>query len=127
MLEMTDQYKNFARFGLDDNGITLLEEASKTIKTEVSCETRRENKKQGKLHFCSCNKQFIPETYLWVPESIYEYGKDFLKSRQGQHGSWDGFLSKTEFELLLYELNRMWREREKRIVNTITHEKNMEI
>lgn len=62
------------------------------------------------MHFCTCNKAFIPETALWVPEKIYDYGRDFIRDRKGD-------LSQTELELLLYELNKLWREREKRILN----------
>ncbi len=79
---MTDEYKEFAKFGLEDNGIALLTEASKNKKTKIDSSKQELNKKSMRLHFCSCNKQFIPETYLWVPESIYEFGKEFLKTRQ---------------------------------------------
>ncbi len=48
---------------------------------------------------------------MWVPESIYEFGKDFIKERMDSSGSMTDALSKTEYELLLYELNKMWRER----------------
>ena len=35
MLQVTDKYKDFAKFALDDNGIVLLAEANKTNKTKI--------------------------------------------------------------------------------------------
>ena len=37
-------------------------------------------------------------------------GKEFVAERNGQ-------LTESEVELLLYELNRFWREREKKVIN----------
>jgi len=35
------------------------------------------------FHFCTCNKEFIPEAGLWVPEKVYNFGKEFIKDREG--------------------------------------------
>ena len=36
-------------------------------------------------------------------------------------------MTQPEMELLLYELNKMWREREKRIINTLNSLKAKEV
>ena len=60
MLKLTDEYKEFAKFALDDNGIVFLTEANKTNKTKIDAENMQTSKKSTKLHYCSCNKEFIP-------------------------------------------------------------------
>ena len=47
-------------------------------------------------------------------------GRQFIKERKGD-------MSEVELELLLYELNRIWREREKRIVNSLSAMKAHEV
>ena len=108
MLQSTAEYQDFARFALDDNGVRFLHSVNKDLKTKLDVPA---NKTSQSMHFCTCNKAFIPESGFWVPEKAYSFGKEFIKSRKGE-------LSEAELELLLYELNRIWREREKRIVNT---------
>lgn len=114
MLQTTDEYQQFANLGLDDNGVRFLHEVNKKVKTKM------DKSKQTTLHFCTCNKEFIPEAGLWVPEKIYSFSKEFAKERAGE-------LTQPELELLLYELNKMWREREKRIINTMNSLKAREV
>ncbi len=57
---------------------------------------------------------------LWVPEKAYDYGKDFIKGREGN-------VTQAELELLLYDLNKIYREREKRIVNHVNALKANEV
>lgn len=51
---------------------------------------------------------------------MYDFGKEFIKQRQGE-------LTQAELELLLYELNKLWREREKRIINHVNALKANEV
>ncbi len=60
MLKSTEEYQEFSKFALDDNGIVLLSEASKTIKTKIDAENGLGSKKTKRLHYCACNKEFIP-------------------------------------------------------------------
>ena len=76
MLKTTAEYNKFAEFALDDDGIRFLTNLNKNVKTKLDSE-------QTQIHFCTCNKAFIPEPLLWVPEKAYDYGKDFIKSRDG--------------------------------------------
>lgn len=115
MLKSTQEYQNFADMALDDDGVRFLTNAGKTVKTRLDGPPG-----QGQIHFCTCNKAFIPEEALWVPEKVYDFGRDFIKGRQGE-------LSQTELELLLYELNKLWREREKRILNHANFQKANEV
>ena len=115
MLKSTAQYKTFSEFALDDNGVRFLTNINPKVKTRLDAPAD-----QGHIHFCTCNKAFIPEAALWVPEKVYDYGKDFIKDRNGE-------LSQTELELLLYELNKLWREREKRILNHLNALKANEV
>jgi hypothetical protein len=27
------------------------------------------------VHFCTCNKAFIPESSFWVPDKVYSFGR----------------------------------------------------
>lgn len=101
----------FANFALDDGCVRFLHEMNKKAKTKID-----RPEKASSFHFCTCNKEFIPESGFWVPEKIYSFGKEFVKERNGD-------LTMAELELLLYELNRIWREREKRIVNTMSSQR----
>ena len=84
-----------------------MQEVNKKVKTKLD-----KTKAVSVLHFCTCNKDFIPESGMWVPEKIYGFAKEYVKDK-------DGELTQPELELLLYELNKLWREREKRIINTL--------
>lgn len=54
MLQLTDEYKEFAKFGLDDNGLLLLTQANKKHKSKYDLQNG--NRKGNKFHYCSCNK-----------------------------------------------------------------------
>ncbi len=79
MLKNTSEYQQFAEFALDDNGVRFLNSVNKTVKTKLDAPTD-----QSHFHFCTCNKAFIPETGFWVPESVYHFGKEFIKERNGE-------------------------------------------
>ena len=97
MLKTTAEYKTFADFALEDDGVRFLINANKSVKTRLDAPPDQQH-----FHFCTCNKAFIPEAAMWVPQKIYDYGRDFIKERKGD-------LSQAELELLLYELNKLWR------------------
>lgn len=113
MLKNTQEYKNFASLAIDDNSIRFLHEANKTNKTNLDV-------KDNPMHFCTCNKAFISEPGLWVPENIYKFSKDFVRTRKGE-------LTNAEVELMMYDLNKMWREREKTIINSLNGIKSQEL
>ena len=77
-MKATAEYKTFADFALEDDGVRFLINASKTVKTQL------DTPNQQRLHFCTCNKAFIPEEAMWVPEKIYDYGRDFIKDKKGE-------------------------------------------
>ena len=117
MLEATDEYKNFAKLALEDGGVRHLGNVGK--KSKISGVN---DESHGRMvHFCSCNKEFIPEENFWVPEKVYDFGKGYVKEHVGST------MSEAEVELLLYELNKIWREREKRIINWLRAEKAHEV
>ena len=61
MLKTTAEYKTFADFALEDDGVRFLINANKS-------ETRLDAPPdQQHFHFCTCNKAFIPEAAMWVP------------------------------------------------------------
>ena len=62
MLKSTAEYNKFADFALDDNGVRFLTNANQSVKTRLDGPAD-----QGHIHFCTCNKAFIPEAALWVP------------------------------------------------------------
>jgi hypothetical protein len=55
-----------------------LSNLNKTVKTKLDTPNG-----QNHFHFCTCNKEFIPEAFLWVPEKVYDFGKEFIKDRKG--------------------------------------------
>ncbi len=70
MLKNTSEYSTFADFAIEDNGIRFLHGANKKHKSKLD----EAKKKSGVLHFCTCNKEFIPESGFWVPEKVYSFG-----------------------------------------------------
>lgn len=78
MLKSTAEYKTFADFALEDDGVRFLTNANNTVKTRLDTPADR-----NQFHFCTCNKAFIPESALWVPEKVYDFGRDFIKDRKG--------------------------------------------
>ena len=78
MLKSTSEYNKFAEFALDDEGVRFLGNVNKTVKTRLDAPSDKTH-----FHFCTCNKEFIPETDLWVPEKVYNFGKEFIKEREG--------------------------------------------
>ena len=78
MLKSTAEYQKFADFALDDNGVRFLINANQSVKTKL------DGPNQANLHFCTCNKAFIPEAAMWVPEKVYDFGKEFIKDRKGE-------------------------------------------
>lgn len=81
MLQSTAEYQDFARFALDDDGVRFLHNVNKDTKTKLDNPPSRNVQT---LHFCTCNKAFIPESGLWIPEKAYSFGKQFVKERKGQ-------------------------------------------
>ena len=77
MLQNTSEYQQFANLALDDDYVRFLNQANKKIKTKI------DTYGQSVLHFCTCNKDFIPESGLWVPEKVYSFSKEFVKDRNG--------------------------------------------
>jgi len=51
---------------------------TKKIKTKLDTNGKS---KLSVVHFCTCNKEFIPESGLWVPEKIYGFAKEYVKER----------------------------------------------
>jgi hypothetical protein len=62
LLKATTEYGKFAELALEDEGVRFLTNANKNIKTVIDG-----NQGSKTLHFCTCNKAFIPEAALWVP------------------------------------------------------------
>lgn len=56
MLQSTNEYQNFAKFALDDNGVRFLHLANKNTKTKLDTP----GVLSSQFHFCTCNKAFIP-------------------------------------------------------------------
>lgn len=75
MLQNTAEYHYFSKFAELDNGIHFLRYPNQTKKSQFDAN----NGKKKNVHFCTCNKEFIPEAAFWVPEKIYKFGKEFIK------------------------------------------------
>ncbi len=57
MLQATTEYQDFAKIALDDGSVRFLHNVNKNIKTKLD----NPNTKGGQtIHFCTCNKAFIP-------------------------------------------------------------------
>jgi hypothetical protein len=77
ILKTTAEYRYFADFALQDEGVRFLTNTNKTTKTNLDIP------QNAQIHFCSCNRVFIPEPFLWVPEKAYNYGREFLREHKG--------------------------------------------
>jgi len=62
MLQSTSEYQQFANLALDDDGVRFLHEVNKKVKTKTDKPSNIST-----FHYCTCNKEFIPEAGLWVP------------------------------------------------------------
>ena len=62
MLKTTSEYRTFADFALNDEGVRFLTNANNSVKTKIDAPADQQH-----IHFCTCNKAFIPEAGLWVP------------------------------------------------------------
>jgi hypothetical protein len=60
MLKTTTEYREFANFAIAEGGVRFLHETNKKVKTNL-------DKPPQSIHFCSCNKSYIPEPALWIP------------------------------------------------------------
>ena len=56
MLKSTSEYKQFADFAINDEGVRFLINANQTVKTKHDA-----GGDKNVIHFCTCNKAFIPE------------------------------------------------------------------
>jgi|JI6StandDraft_1071083.scaffolds.fasta_scaffold108922_3 hypothetical protein len=115
MLKTTAEYREFANLAIADGGARFLHETNRKVKTHIDKPPQAQS-----MHFCSCNKAFIPEPALWVPDNVYSFAKRYVAERRGE-------LTPAELELLLYDLNKLWRERERTIIDSMNAIKANEI
>lgn len=71
MLKTTTEYRDYANLAIADGGVRFLHETNRKIKTNI-------DKPPQSMHFCSCNKAFIPEPALWVPDNVYSYSRKYV-------------------------------------------------
>lgn len=68
---------------------------------------------------CKNHELFVDEKMLWVPAEAYKFAHEFRMK-------YDGRLTENLIEHLLYELNKVWCQREKRISAQIKSSYNSE-
>jgi hypothetical protein len=64
------------------------------------------------LPLCKTHDLFVDEKLLWVPQEAYRFAHEFRIK-------YDGHLTESLIEHLLFELNRVWNQREKKLVSII--------
>ena len=57
MLQSTSEYQDFAQFALNDDGVRFLHNVNKNTKSKLD---NPPSKNSHMIHFCTCNKAFIP-------------------------------------------------------------------
>lgn len=65
-------------------------------------------------NLCACKSVdlMVDEKILWVPQEAYRFAHEFRLK-------YDGRLTETLIEHLLYELNRVWNQREKKMTAVV--------
>lgn len=61
---------------------------------------------------CQKKDLYIDEKSLWIPQEAYKFAHKFRLEYNGE-------LTETLIEQLLFELNKIWNQREKRIIGSI--------
>jgi hypothetical protein len=116
MLQNTKEYKDFAQFADASGSIHYLKTIGKFSKLDLA--ERFEVNSQVTLkelkNMKNCKKVdlYVNEKALWVPEEAFKFAHNFRLQ-------YDGRLTDTLIEQLLFELNKIWNQREKRIIGNI--------
>lgn len=109
------QYKNFADYADSSGSIHYLKSVGKFSRLDLA----ERFKDLSNLCACKAQDMFIDEKVLWVPQEAYKFAHEFRLK-------YDGRLTDSLIEHLLYELNKIWNQREKRMTALVKSNYNNE-
>lgn len=107
MLKTTKEYKTFAEKADASGSIRYLTSLGKFSNVDLAY-----NHKELKNLDCHRPDLFINEDMLWVPSEAFKFAHEFRVRYNGQ-------LTDTLIEHLLFELNKIWSKREDRVLGSV--------
>ncbi|KAL4471197.1 hypothetical protein ABPG72_007564 [Tetrahymena utriculariae] len=113
MLRNTEEYKEFADIADDStHSIRYLKDIKARTYVDAKCHTHCKF-----IRPCQCPKtgenQWVEdEKLLWVPEEAFRFAHEFRLKYNGE-------LTDTLIEQLLFELNKIWSKREQRLLKRV--------
>ena len=96
MLKTTKEYKSFAEKAKSSDSIAYLTSIGKFTKVDLAC-----NYKELAGLDQRSPDLFVNEDLLWVPQEAFKFAHEFRVKYNGQ-------LTDTLIEHLLFELNKIW-------------------
>ena len=107
MLKTTKEYKEFSEIADASGSIKYLTSIGKFSKVDLAC-------KYKELRGLDCHRPdlFVNENVLWVPSETFKFAHEFRIKYNGQ-------LTDTLIEHLLFELNKVFSKREDKRVSEI--------
>lgn len=118
MLKSTAEYKDFADYADDNTGsIRFITSSIKQTKIDRAGSASP----GGKGHRCCVDRTFTgDEKDMWVPRDAFKFIQEFRKQYNGE-------LTDTLIEKLLFELNRIWSKREQQRIDRLRSQYSHEV
>lgn len=107
MLKTTKEYKDLANKADASGSIHYLKSIGKFSKVDLA-----DRYKELKNLDCHRPDLFVDEKILWVPSEAFKFAHEFRIKYNGQ-------LTETLIEHLLFELNKIWSRREDRLLGMV--------
>ena len=98
------QYKNFADYADASGSVHYLKSVGKFSRLDLASHKEHQN-----VPICKNQELFVDEKVLWVPQAAYKFAHDFRIKYEGK-------VTDSLIEHLLYELNKVWYNREKKLI-----------
>ena len=115
MLQNTTEYKNFADYADASGSIHYLKSVGKFSRLDLAERFHDLNNARD----CTKHELFVDEKVLWAPQEAYRFAHEFRLK-------YDGRLTESLIEHLLFELNKIWAQRERRLLMNVKSSYNGE-
>ena len=115
MLQNTKEYKNFADYADASGSIHYLKSVGKFSRLDLAERFHDLNNARD----CTKHELYVDEKVLWVPQEAYRFAHEFRLK-------YNGNLTESLIEHLLFELNKIWAHREKSLLATVKSSYNGE-
>jgi hypothetical protein len=107
MLRSTQEFRDFAELADEGDGnIRFLKDIRQKTYVDIGCNCRCKN-----VRPCA-EDEVLDEKMLWAPEEAWKFAHEFRLKYQGE-------MTDTLIEHLMFELNKIWSRREKVLTSKI--------